>query len=147
MGWMIQIGHPELCHDPDGEEAPYVHIPRITHPDAPHFPGDEETNTRLPSHYGWGEFVRATGMEALFNELAPNMRGEMVRLVPRHLAQLQQIRDGWRARYPHLQPGWFDDLPNPDQRAAYHLARLEWLVWWVDWALHHGEGAAFYAAP
>lgn len=81
------------------------------------------TNARWPSYTGWSDFCRNTGLGALMAELMPEHPG-IAPIEPRHLAIINAVSK--------------QDLSDHDR------ARLEWLQYWVNWALSKCDSPAFY---
>lgn len=102
------------------------------HADAPAFgePTDG-TNWRWPSYTAWSKFSQTVGLDyALFweHDLVGGHPG--VRLVTLSLCNaVEQARDNMRQEYPTTTP------QMGASELAGHLARLEWLHYWCQWAL------------
>lgn len=74
----------------------------------------DRTNSRWPSYSGWANFVTDTGLSDVFAELMPDHPG-VGKIKLRHLERIESV--------------------NPDKIAEYNKGRLEWLKYWVRWAI------------
>lgn len=88
------------------------------------------TNRLLPSETGWFEFAKAAGLTVLFNWIDGQIinrsaYGSFVDLTQEHKAVID-------AAYENI------NKLHPD-----HHGRLEWLKFWVDWALTNCERPVF----
>ena len=149
MGYTFTIGNavPKFSK----EDFPYLgagwEVEGMRHDDAPNFPGDEMTkngNSRSPSYSVWSDFCKQTGIYSLFYD----DRGHLLAGHPGCIGIDQGFRAGIAEALAAYQakatppPGFeawnYDGPANFD----YHLARLIWLDWWVDWALKNCETPA-----
>ena len=89
------------------------------------------TNERWPSYGGWDEFVKATGLQEFFgrneNTLLPSHPGTAL-ITEYHGRGIEQALHEYKK--------------NPD-RLPCHLGRLEWLEFWITWALKKCEYPIF----
>jgi hypothetical protein len=140
MSYSIYIGEAYIDVPPTSElrHQEYnlrVRVKRTQSPDAPCFTGDNMTgitNGRHPSYGGWADFCQSTGLEDLFYhqdhglfKLHPGaayLTEEVEEIVYQTLLKYQK-------NHPGAKPGWGEG-EDP------HLARLEWLQWWMRWALN-----------
>lgn len=126
MGFTFKIG--ELTrHEYDGK--PYYDAADVTLDNAPADGSPTDyTNARWPSYTGWTDFTRATGLFLLFGdkvgELIPEHPGYAI-LTKRHQVI---INSAYNTR---------------STLAKEHIGRLEWLKFWVDWALANCKQPAF----
>jgi hypothetical protein len=139
MAYDITIGN-KVFEEFDGSpEGGYWTVDRLVMPEAPLFPNDHMTgrsNMRSPSYRGWDEFIEATELGELFDELMAHESGNCVDLTETHLVAVKGAVSRWKDLHPGTTPGFTRSL-DPQ------LARLLWLEWWMDWALKNCEHPAF----
>jgi hypothetical protein len=133
MGYEIYIGEWDLNAKPEEEGACARTVEHIELPNAPAFDGDDSghSNCRRPSYSTWHDFGRASGLGGLFhgtNGLFAEHPGT-VRLTKQHARIVRTALKAYRAKHPTATPRFCAST------ADAHLARLEWLAWWIDWAL------------
>lgn len=131
----------------------HVVVNDVILPDAPSFPNDslQSCNCRTPSYSAWYEFCRMTGLYDLFFDDECGLMREHPGFQVLHLdhaVAIQNALNDWKAKHPNAIPG-FEKFPwrgevVPTVGYDYTLARLEWLNWWVQWALKHCENAGIY---
>jgi hypothetical protein len=104
------------------------------------------TNMRWPSYTSWHNAMRFVGLEDLmYNKetgLILNHPGCTV-LVPEHKEIIDEAYKNFYEKYPNAKAGYspkinekegiFDDPDWPEENN--YATRLEWLRYWVDWAL------------
>lgn len=161
MGYDIYIGNTEMRKiDPEelepgevpsehyrdikGERVYfYPRVNRMTHNDAPTFPGDGMTangNSRHPGYAQWARFCETAGLTELFFDdktgLMRNHSGyEMLK--NEHALEVKLALKRWQDAHPGAVPGFGEEY-DPI------LARLLWLDWWVSWALENCETPGIY---
>jgi hypothetical protein len=138
MGYTIRIG--QAVHDDDAASygTRQLTVDEVFLCEAPSFPDDahSQSNTRRPSYTACGEFCNATGLRDVFFSL----NGEVALLAHHpgcavltreHSKRFHAALDAFRLIHFNAVPQFntTDDDAN--------LARLEWLVWWTDWALEN----------
>jgi hypothetical protein len=152
MGYSIAIGQLEVIRheDEDFEDGFCISYDAesVTNPDAPAFgePTDY-TNSRWPSYTAWSKTVKFLGIyELMFDEengLMKNHPGYTA-LTQEHKAIIDAAYVSFYEKYPNAKPGYSpksrdgNDLfiEDPDWPEANGIAvRLEWLKYWIDWAL------------
>lgn len=155
MGYTITIGNAEP-QQPDDDAHEYTfYVPSLQLPDAPAAPGDvnPHRNYRWPSYSVWAEFARSAGLHDLFfNEEDGLIRPHPAVVVLRehHAATIAGALTAFRLRFPEAVArfdiddptlSFAENLQRPEQhpKCDYTLARLEWLDWWVRWALNNCE--------
>lgn len=136
MGYSIIIGE----HIPsDGEDLSWAQSVRLD--EAPAFaePTDH-TNERWPSYSGWADFLEAVGLTYLSPrtggyatdpDCPPLMEehpGSMP-VLPIHLERIEAAKEAYHKRIG------LEKLPGWGEGQDPQLARLDWLVFWVRWAL------------
>lgn len=121
MGYTIQIGELKIEHVAEAGEMLWLRgdAEPAHHPDAPAdgSPTDH-TNARWPSYTGWAEFAEDAGLAEYFFARGSGVMSEhpgCYVLGPDDLARLEAVD------MERLQP--------------YNRGRMEWLKWWVRWAL------------
>lgn len=135
MGYNITIGRKvrESYTGEDGKRHFYYDVEGAEHPDAPTPPGDEGTgksNSRAPSYGAWHEFAAVTGLRDLLvgpEGITRNM--QCVTITYAHLDAVKAARTRWLGKH-HKPPGYADDGSLDP-----FLMRLDWLVFWMHWAL------------
>ncbi len=162
MGYDITIGNAYL---EVYKEDLYMRIgaEHTTSPDAPVFKNDEMTgngNCRSPSYIVWSDFCREVGLYGMFygkdgkrnlagyTEPEPNCHREApilhshpgaVLINEDDVEAVKNALDNYKIKHPKTVPGfdpWIlkeDDVPVSQQSA--HMARLEWLYFWVKWVV------------
>jgi hypothetical protein len=155
MGYTIKIGQAEpRGDDSDDEEGGYheygYEVASLDLSDAPRAPGDTNPgkNYRWPSYSCWAEFAREVGLHEFFLGDDGVMRPHpgVIVLRKHHAETLRGALAAYRAKHPEAvarfdihQPGMTisEEFNAPQQHpdCDYALARLEWVCWWVDWAL------------
>lgn len=150
MGYTFTIGNavPKF----DNSSFPYLSarwkVERTSHIDAPTFPGDGMTgngNDRSPSYTVWLDFCRSVGLYDLFYDPRGHLHAGHPGCIGINADFAQAVRVA-RLKYeakatlpPGFESDWAYDGPaNFD----YHLARLIWLDWWVQWAVANCETPA-----
>lgn len=122
MGFTLMIGEFHSYKE-DGDNyfmANQVFLPEAPADDSP----TDRTNQRWPSYSGWDSFTKATGLQKLMDEFIASHPGYVI-LQPRHKEEIDAV---------YAKKHTID----PDQ-----LGRLEWLKFWVDWALAHCKCPVF----
>lgn len=154
MGYTIMIG--EACIERLDEYGREVRlgIERVTHPEAPRHPNDVPrnlgANERWPSYSGWADFARATDTESLwFHEDEGLLRPHpgVVHLQSSHVQTVREALARYRSAHPGAVPGFmataptdpFHDASAPNTPGTFDamLARLEWVEWWMTWAIRN----------
>lgn len=150
MGYTFTIGNavPVANKDSFPELSVRWIVEGVTNDDAPSFPGDEMTgksNMRSPSYSVWHEFCKTTGVYEFFY----NSQGRLHASHPGCIGITEEDADfvsealsvyKEKATLPAgFEEEWgYEGPPNYD----YHLARLIWLEYWMQWAVKHCETPA-----
>ena len=157
MSYDIYIGNAEIEYDDvvrdsemdDCRYEVHVRVNHVTSPNAPVFVNDEMTgngNSRHPGYVQWSGALRAAGIyDLFFDENTGLMRRHpgCFPLVKNDLEVVQKARDEYVKKYPNASPRFGTwDTPGSEEDAV--LARLEWLVFWIAWALENCEHPAIY---
>lgn len=121
--------------------------------EAPAFRGDrlsKQCNSRHPGYLQWGGFLDRVGLYELFFGVSGLMAEHpgACKLKPQHLYLIHNALEKYQASKPSAKPGLCgckecsissytqaDGLAHED--LDYDLARLQWLDWWVMWAIQN----------
>lgn len=159
MGYSIHIGEAKLekvskldLEDSNEITARY-RVVGDSLDEAPQFRGDEMTGKgsgRYPSYSSWSEFCKNNGLHDLFfNEETGLMRHHPGCFLIQQ-SDLDAVKTALANRkklYPNAKPGmcncdecskknfWKSDGLPHEEGYDYDLARLEWLVFWMEYAL------------
>lgn len=162
MSYTIRIGEAcvvDLEDDDESSGSLWVEVGEVKHPEAPTFPGDEMTgnsNDRSPSYLGWSQFLEKCGLHYMFFNKADGLMQDhpgCVSLKQRHLDQVREAKVEWVRKHPGTIPGWCVCVEcRPfEKRAPAHnpnldhvLARLQWMEYWMAWALKNCAKPALY---
>lgn len=154
MGYTLKIGESIVNVD---KEYNYVSIDvkLEQHDKAPAFgePTDHQ-NQRWPSYSSWGDFCRFTGLYEMFFDKEDgliNQHPGQMPLLPKHKEQIDEVLKKYKEKYPNAVAGYspkidfskniFEDADWPEENNW--LTRLEWLKYWVDWALENCKQPIF----
>jgi len=127
----ITIG--ERIEDHSGSQ-PYVTVFRWGDPKAPLFPGDEITGHSNQRHFGFEDYQAFAQHTALIvTLLAPveTAADGICDLEEDDLSVVLRISAEWQAAH-QVTPTF-----ESEDEADWHLARLLWFAWWIEWALKH----------
>ncbi len=131
MGFEIRIGEWDESLDPNG--APVAVVEQEA---APSFDGDVgawRTNLRSPSYSVWETFCRKSGLrELLLDRRVGLMRDHpgTEEISRAHVVAVARALRAYKAAHAGAVPGF---CGGQDET----LARLEWLAWWMTWAVDH----------
>ena len=140
MGYTIVIGEMETENDLMYNT---IQITAKLHrlENAPAFgePTDCE-NQRWPSYTAWSDFCDFVGLRRLFYDDDMGLFRPHPGAAPLHVGikkQIDKAYDDFMEKYPGTTPAFNheNDPDFPDEK--YQLCRLEWLKFWVDWALEN----------
>lgn len=149
MGYTLTIGEAKPC-PPDPSDEPggsfTWDVDEMSHDDAPRAPNDANpgANFRWPSYGVWADFARDVGLYDMLIDrdgegtLMPRHPG-IAPLYPWHRDRVSAALADFRAKHPAA-VARFSDNPmggdaDPMAGANASLARLEWLDWWIRWAI------------
>lgn len=137
MGYTIIIGNAEIeqC-DPDEYEGQLVaryDIPVVRHDEAPASgdPTDCE-NQRWPSYRAWSDFAEDVGLYDTFFSPDYGIMRAHPGCFQLKVAHLQRVEIAIA-----------EQVRNPSND-VYNMARLQWLRYWIDWALKNCDNPAIY---
>ncbi len=119
MGFNLTIG--EAIKDGDRIAAKVV---RLNNAPADGVPTDR-TNQRWPSYTGWTDFYEAVGLKEMFEKDILSHHPGFVELKQKHKQNVDFAYRSIRNFHPDHQP------------------RLEWLKFWIDWALENCKRPVF----
>lgn len=132
MGYTISIG--ELIEVTDEDGYTYSDVKDERHENAPAFDEPTDyTNSRWPSYTQWSKAMESVGLYRLFYAEPGGLirpHPGCVALTLDHKMQIDEADQNYRAQYPNARAGY-----GPTQDP--NLVRLEWLKYWVDWALEN----------
>ncbi len=160
MGYTLTIGNatPKPPDPSDGDEGQFSwDVDNLTLPEAPAAENDinGHANYRWPSYSVWDDFAREVGLYDMFFDKSVGLIRHHPGVVPLsedHRTQVAGAVARWRALHPTAVPRFADPKPNghlfevvdhPMNGPNATLARLEWLSWWIGWALDNCEHPAF----
>ena len=156
MGYTLKIGELKTeVYDYEEDDAPYFYhtVETQRNEDAPAFnePTDH-TNERWPSYTAWANAMRALGLyDFMFNEESGLIRNhpDCVPLTKKHKEIIDKAYKEFYEKYPECKAGYspnstltYNDPAWPEINS--YAVRLEWLKYWVDWALENCKIPAFY---
>lgn len=128
MSYTLQIGE----YQPNIQDG--IEMPGVIKMELPNAPADgsptDYTNERWPSYSAWHEFMVATGLHPLFN----SRNGQ---LMNKNNHPGYAIITKQHQRIIHVAYTKINSLPME------HRGRLEWLKFWVDWALDNCKKPVF----
>jgi hypothetical protein len=96
-----------------------------------------QSNQRMPAYSAWSDFVKETGLSGLFFDKKKGlMRAHpgCVGLTSAHLKTLQ------KAKRVYLK----GSVRHTGNLTNYNVERLNWLEWWMRWALKNCKHPAIY---
>lgn len=130
MSYSIWIGQAVVKRGDEGQF--YVSVEERKDDRAPRFDNDEmtgRTNGRHPSYGGWDEFTRVTGLHDLFFDKENGLMREHPGVFSLKTSHLNAVKRAYRGWEPSGDSGF-----GPEQDPI--LARLQWLDFWMVWALN-----------
>ncbi|MEO9521674.1 MAG: hypothetical protein ABJC88_16855 [Parasphingorhabdus sp.] len=154
MGYNITIGNAEFqLYDDEFAPSLTVIAAPMAHDKAPNFDGDpsENTNIRCPSYSVWSRMCREAGIHSLFYGDSPcgtyyindpdHHRDKPILQDHPGFAVINQMDadyvgaalESFRLKHTGLEAGF----NITDEQA--NLARIEWLWFWMDWAVKNCE--------
>lgn len=149
MGYTLKIGQASIDFDQDGLESSIRIIAEsVKLENAPAFGEPTDfTNSRWPSYSGWHTAMTALGLEDFCFGEHGVMREHpgCYPLTKEHKALVDDAKEKFYKKYPKCVAGFspIEDDPNWTVENTYAV-RLEWLVFWIDWALENCKIPVFY---
>ncbi len=153
MGYTLKIGQLKTCwHIDDGRESRIkLEAEHASSPDAPAY-GEltDNSNQRWPSYTVWAKFSRFVDLYEFFYDKSVGVLREHPGCVPlciEHKTIVDKAYAKFKEKYPNAVAGYssinegkslfeWEDDPNWPEENEY-LVRLEWLKFWIDWALEN----------
>lgn len=157
MSYSIYIGNATVESEwgDHEDEPPYAAwgVELETHADAPFKPDlTENTNYCAPGYGQWHEAMRQVGLERLWYEELLAQHPGCVKLLPRHLEEVKKAHKKYKIRHPDSVMGlcrcvecaWpgESEVVVHDPLKNFNLYRLEWMHFWMKWALENCEHPA-----
>lgn len=155
MGYTLKIGElSSHIEDSDGEKYLFFDVEPIIDYKAPAFgePTDY-TNERWPSYSSWNDAMRFVGLHELMYGEEGILREHpgCFSLTVDHKREIDRAYKSFYEKYPDCKAGYspkidfkslvFDDPEWPKENS--YATRLEWLKYWVDWALDNCKQPVF----
>ena len=152
MGYTLKIGNAKPYFDEDNE-CEMMNVDNMYCDLAPAYgePTDH-SNARWPSYSSWAAAMRFVGLYDLFFDRPGGLLNEhpgYAILTKEHQHKINTAYAAFYKKYPNCNPGYSplatdfqDDLNWPVENTW--AARLEWLKYWVDYALDNCEKPIFY---
>lgn len=157
MGYTLAIGELVLSEvSPKSTDTIPFYVETVELDFAPAFgePTDY-TNRRLPSYSGWAEAMSFVGLhDFMFNQKTGLIKEhfDFVQLTAQHKAIIDKAHQDFYIKYPNAKAGYspkakediqfYQDHDWPEENR--YAVRLEWLKFWVDWALKNCEVPVFF---
>lgn len=155
MGYTLIIGELKTEIQNEGLES-YIYntAEDAKHDEAPAFgePTDHENN-RWPSYTAWGNAMRFIDLyDLMFDKHTGLIREHpgCVPLMKEHKEIIDKAYIAFYEKYPNAKAGYSPkvdifDNEDPDwPEENSYAVRLEWLKYWVDWALKNCKHPVFY---
>lgn len=156
MGYSLTIGQLKTTIENDGIETSIIsHAERANFEDAPAYGEPTDfSNSRWPSYSSWGDAMRFVGLyDLMFNKETGLMRKHpgCFPLNAFHKEAIDRAHKYFYEQYPKARAGFspklkedmfFEDHDWPIENNM--AVRLEWLKYWVDWALVNCTNPVFY---
>jgi hypothetical protein len=157
MGYTLRIGELKTRIEYEGLESYITNdAEAVTDEKAPAFgePTDH-SNSRWPSYTSWYDAMRFVGLhDMMFNKETGLIRShpDCVPLVKEHKEIIDKAYKEFYEKYPNCKAGYspkinekegvYEDAEWPSENN--YATRLEWLKYWVDWALENCQYPVFY---
>ncbi|QMV32496.1 hypothetical protein KMC50_gp36 [Ralstonia phage Claudette] len=131
MGYNLTIGNVEAgkLECDDGHYSVPLSIACVNHENAPRDGSPTDgTNQRWPSYTAWSEFCLATGLHSMFYDDDTGLIRQhpgVFELMPEHLTKIATARTALQRQPKDIQ--------------EEQIGRLNWLEYWVKWALDNCE--------
>ena len=155
MGYTLRIGELETTVTDDGLESVIWNRAEGEHLDnAPAFgePTDRE-NQRWPSYSAWHNFAEFVGLKDFFYDKHTGLIRSHPGCFPlkkEHKKIIDKAYKEFYEKYPNAKAGYSPNVKDifseedkswPEENVW--AVRLEWLKFWVDWALENCENPVF----
>jgi len=157
MGYTLMIGEAELDRYDDGLDSSLsISVSNQKDEKAPAYGEPTDfTNSRWPSYSSWRNAMKFVGLEDIFwneeNGLIRHHPGCQL-LTIEHKQIIDKAYEDFYKKYPTCKAGYsplinnnegvFHDTSWPEENGM--ATRLEWLKYWVDWAIENCKNPIFY---
>ena len=158
MSYDIYIGNAVLHSEwSDDYQAAEWAVESTTHPDAPFKPDlTQSGNSCHPGYSQWADAMRAVGLYELWFKPWEGLLSEhpgCKRLTREHLDAVEDARKAYSAQHPTERPGCCEcaecqrpfagkNPPPHDPTLNFNMLRLDWMAFWMRWALENCERPA-----
>jgi len=148
MGYNLEIGELEVEFDTEygrestidlrvkverGRKEPFLNVGEPT----------DGTNMRWPSYTSWANFAKSADLyEFFFDDCEGLIRQHPATypLCEEHRKIVNEKYEAFKKKYPKAIASYEDE----DNEANGILVRLEWLKYWINWALDNCDKPVFY---
>jgi hypothetical protein len=149
MGYNLKIGELTTEVTDDGRESIiWNSAESVNHDNAPAYgePTDH-SNIRWPSYTSWSDFARFVGLYDFFFDKHEGIMRQHSGCFPikqEHIDIVHKAYKEFYEKYPNAIPGYpeNEDYDNWPEENSYAV-RLEWLVYWMDWAHKNCKNPVF----
>ncbi len=157
MGYTLTIGQLETSwNTDDGLESTIRNSARGEHLKTAPAYGEptDHTNSRWPSYSAWHNFAEFVGLKDFFYSNETGLLRKHPGCIPlseKHKEIVDKAYKDFYEKYPNAKAGYSQkqledsvgkDKDWPDENIW--AARLEWLKFWIDWALENCDKPVFY---
>ena len=150
MGYLLTIGELDIEYSQE-EEFCNIVARGFKNSDAPAFGEPTDfTSSCWPSYTVWLDFCKFVGLTELFFNKDDGILAHHPGCVPltqRHKRAIDSAYLNFKRKYPNAKAGYspkrgvYDDPNWPEENNWF--CRLEWLKYWVDWALANCKRPVF----
>jgi hypothetical protein len=146
MGYSLTIGDKKPGRVKDGEDR----VEPLSSTDCPDFVDSEQESQRLPSYSGWRDFCDEVGLTDLFYKKVLKSHPGVYKLTKKDLDHCLAAKVLFLKKHPNAKTITFDQFPasfknlglsereeqlDSISKENWTLNRLEWLCFWIDYAL------------
>lgn len=140
MAITITVGNAII--EKDDYAGYYVIVEDVKLSEAPCFEGDEDSwniNSRSPSHNQWFRIIDISGLHEAYKEggfmYTADGNCKIIPLTEHHVVSIENAIKSLKENYPGSKARIGIQYSEVDGV----LCRLEWLAWWIKWALKNCE--------
>lgn len=161
MGYTIRIGQAQIQSEwptEDFDDEPFTRwtVEATTSDQAPTSSDSGQSNGRSPGYADWSRFAREVDLSDWFFHIDDGKLRRhpgCFKLTQVDNAVIHQKLVAYRSKNPDKIAGWCECIEcshNPDAVTPHNpnldgnLVRLEWLAWWVEWAVSKGTHPAIW---
>jgi hypothetical protein len=146
MGYSLTIGEAKIEKDED-QAYIYIDVATVSHDEAPAYgePTDN-TNMRWPSYTSWAGFARFFNLYDIFFDEEVGLIREhpgAALITKEHKDRIDEELEVFKKEHPNAVARYDNKEDGDENDANSYLVRLEWLKYWVDWALENCENPTF----